>query len=205
MTKSFSKCYERIIVSFFTGRSETEIKSSDLCICFDIDKRSLFASAFISKYLYPNKSNIITHHHDMATCLLDTLRSLKTNIGLPIIGLFQHPSPTKDSSSRRSIAIASRYCIIALCSNILESAHYVYDFHTSNAKTYWKDNELQKLVISECSKSSIKKLIITDPIIISGENKNIVNHPIFGDINRSGWSKMKKGGGKSFCLKSSIT
>jgi hypothetical protein len=65
---------------------------------------------------------------------------------LPIIVLFQHPSPSPEKSSRNAIATASKDCMHALVSCYIEKIHYVFDYNPS--KNTWSGDKLQALSLS---------------------------------------------------------
>ena len=135
------------------------------------------------------KGNMLYHFHNMEHGLLDLLTKIHGRVNIPIVVLFQHPCPKGD---RSSIALASKACIVSLLQNSVDSIHFVYDTHWSNNKTSWKGNMLQHLSLSMCEELH-QSLTVTDPVMISDENENTVNHPVFGMVQRSGWALMKKG------------
>ena len=193
---------KRIVVSVCSGRSETEMQacSDDLCVCFDVDKRSLYASAISYKYLHPKKSNLLFHHHDMSSGLLNILHAIKIQTSLPIVVLFQHPSPTGDKLSRDAIAYASMDCMLAVTSRIVDSVHYVYDHHDAASKICWRGNTLQSLCTSKCKTETTNLLCVGQIQTICGQEQDKFAHPVFGVIDRRGWALFKRGSERAFCV-----
>jgi hypothetical protein len=122
---SLSK-FKRIVVSVCAGMAETELHSDDMCICLDVDKRSFFSAYFALKFLCPNKyKRLVFHRHDMSVGLYSLIKQLRNSTALPLVILFQHPSPTMN---HHKLSIVSHDCYRALLSdNVVESVHYVYD------------------------------------------------------------------------------
>lgn len=166
--------------------------SNDLCLCLDIDKRSLFSSALATKYLFRGKGNVIHHHHNMKDGLMGILKCIKTKTSLPIHVLFQHPSPTGGTESREAIAYATAECAQAMLDHIIDSIHYVHDFNTCG-KTCWKENELQRACLAKCKPSQRSLLCISTPTVVCEPDSTRVDHPLFGAVPRCGWAIMKKG------------
>jgi hypothetical protein len=171
---------ERIIVSVCSGRSEVEMQSSDLCLCLDKCKKSIYAGAFGYKYLHA------------------LILSISKGIKLPVLVLFQHPSPTKDKRARDVLASASADYLKGLLDKSIEGVYYVYNSHTSTFKNSWKYNELKELILSKCSRTVHLPLVVGPPSAVSQLDEKSVLHPIVGLIDRSGWAKMKKGVETSF-------
>ena len=172
----------RIVLSVCSGRSETEMQASsdDLCVCFDNDKRSLYASAISYKYLHPKKSNVIFHYHNMASGLLNILQAIKLRTNLPIVVLFQHPSPTGGRLSREAIASASMDCMLAMASRFVDCVHYVYDHHDVPSKTFWRDNSLRSLCTSKCNNETTNLLSVGQIHTICKPEQDKFAHPVFG-------------------------
>ncbi len=60
-----NKFYNKIIVSVGCGRAQMEMHSSNLHICLNINKRTLFCTKFAMKYLFRKKSHLILQHYNM--------------------------------------------------------------------------------------------------------------------------------------------
>ena len=170
-------------------------------VCFDIDKRGLVAGAFANAYLSRKshvKRSVIFHKHDMNQPLSPILSSFKVMTKLPIIVLFQHPSPSKEVKSRDAIARASLDCISCLASETVQSVNFVYDGHPDPRKNCWRGNRLRNHCISKCSVLDLDKVVLSDPVIICTMKDRHFNHPIFGPIDRRGWASMKQGNEVTF-------
>jgi len=171
----------------------------NLCICLDTNKKSLFASKFIYKYSpQPKGSNVLLHYFDMSKGLLQLLNTLSSRCHLPIIVLFQHPSPSPEKTSRNAIATASKDCMHALVSGYIEEIHYVFDYNPS--KNTWSGDKLQALTHSLCEKHIIDNTCSSHIQTISQNGDETVHHPIFGVVNRRGWALMKKGHEMAFVI-----
>ena len=192
--------FKNIVVSVCSGQSETEMQSQmNLCICLDTNKKSLFASKFIYKYSpQPKGSNVLLHYFDMSKGLLQLLNSLSSRCHLPIIVLFQHPSPSPEKTSRNAIATAYKDCMHVLVSGYMEEIHYVFDYNPS--KNTWTGDKLQALTHSLCEKHIIDITCTSHTQTISENGDETVRHPIFGVVNRRGWALMKKGHEMAFVI-----
>ena len=109
---------------------------------------------------------------------------------MPIIVLFQHPSPSPEKTSRNAIATASSDCMHALISGYIAEIHYVFDYNPS--KNTWSGDKLQALVHSLCEQHIIDNTCTLHSLTISENGDETVCHPIFGAVDRSGWALMKK-------------
>ena len=181
---------ERIVLSVGAGRSGTEMQGSDLCVCFDTDKRSLFASAFAYKYRHSEKNNVIFHHFDMTDGLYRIMKMIRIWTSIPIVVLFQHPSPSSDAGSRLSLASAGADCIRALHADIVDSVHFVYDYHTT--KNCWNEVDLKSMVLSMVDPAVLSLTSIGDATCICESSDNKYTHPVFGTVFRTGWAQMKR-------------
>lgn len=175
--------------------------SDELCLCLDIDKRSLFSSALATKYLFRDKANVVHHHHNMKDGLLAIFNLIKAKTNLPIYALFQHPSPTGGKVSRDAIANATVHCVDALLGSVIEGIHYVHDFNTKG-QICWKGNELQNTCLSKCALSQRKNLIISPARVVCTADSTFVDHPILGNVPRCGWAQFKKGDEIAFSITS---
>ena len=193
LSKSNIPTLTRIVISVCAGRCETEMQAnpSDLCICLDIDKRSLFAAAFVGKYLQ-NKKNNLFHHFDMGKNLLELITNIRAACLLPIDILFQHPSPSLDTKSRNVIACAATDCMSALMSEIISSVHFVFDQHETG--TSWTYESLRHCCFSRNKAKQMKNsLLVSNVSCIANDDDLSVNHPLFGIVQKGGWAKMKRG------------
>ena len=177
------------------------MQSSDLCLCLDKCKKSIYASAVAHHYLHLRKSKSIFYHHNMASGLHELVKSISVAVNLPIVILFQHPSPSKDKSSRSAIAAAAKSCIAGLIDLSVDSVYFVHDCHPSATKNCWSSHELKSVALSKCANSDVAMVNATEPSMICAMNEDAVSHPVFGNVQRSGWAKTKKGVEMSFHIK----
>ena len=189
---------DRVIVSIGSGRAETEMQSGELCVCLDKDKKSLYTCAFASKYLWKERSNIVFLRYDLKDGIFNLLSAIKGAVNLPVVVLFQHPSPSKANKNRVALKCTFRDCVLAKEQNIVESIHFVYDTKSETKGNCWKEKELFKVLKSMCSED--KKHKLTEPSVISEKGNAEVKHPLFGLTERRGWAQMKRGVEMSFSV-----
>jgi len=197
--------FNRVIVSVCCGSAQTEMHSSsrDFNICLDVDKRALYSALFSLKYLHEGKSNMIIQYHDMKDGFYDILHTIQTNTQLPILILFQHPSPTTEIRHRQALIKAALHCIMCLfIIDEVQSIHFVYDWN-ENSNTCWQKNELRLFLLKECYLSSaalLHSITFTDDINISYINTSMINHPVYGITKKRGWAQMKFGQERAFSV-----
>lgn len=172
--------------------------TSDLCICLDVNKRSLYASAFTHKYLYRNRAKLLFHHFDMSKGLFQLIKLLSSHVDIPISVLFQHPSPSPETRNINAISTAVADCVDALRADLITSCHFVYDSHNSKHTSDWDSKRIQSLCNSNIPIIYREHIVMSSASLISALGENKVNHPLFGTIGRVGWAKMK--GGEEWCF-----
>lgn len=188
--------FNRIVVSVGAGIAETEMHSEEMCICLDVDKRSFYSSHFALKFLLSKKvNNIIYHKHDMSVCLYSLLQVIKQSTKLQLVILFQHPCPTKNL---HKLSIASSDCFKALSESMVESVHYVYDWHSYPLKKCWNYDSLHTIITAQCYPPILESIEFTSQRTISEMTANQVQHPVFGLVPRVGWAALKNGIEMSF-------
>jgi hypothetical protein len=148
--------------------------SSDLCLCLDKDRRSLYASSFAHKYIYKNKAKVIFHPFNYGIGLLELLKSISSKVRLPVSVLFQHPSPSPSSVSDLSQAISD--CMKALSSSLISECIFVYDCHTSKSTGNWTNQRIQSLCKSNIPKATQKQIVLSNPHLISALKEEKVDH-----------------------------
>jgi hypothetical protein len=201
--------FQRVIVSVCCGYAQTEMhsSSSDLNLCLDVDKRSLYSALFSLKYLHEGKTNMIIQYHDMKDGFYDILHSIQKYTQLPILILFQHPSPTTEVRHRQALIKAALDCIMCLTNiSVVQGIHFVYDWNEKAKKTCWQKNELRSLLLKECYLSSPappNAITFTYDRNISYINTTVINHPVYGISKRRGWAHMKYGQERAFSVKKS--
>ena len=187
---------DRVIVSVGSGACQLELKSRDLCLCLDKNKKSLYAGAIASQYLYRRQSRIVFFWHDIHDGLGDLLSAVSSETGLPTLVLFQHPSPSRDRLWRSSLANAFRDCVAVMLAGHIERIFFVYD--VSETKNAWSTDGLKSCILSGCSVQQMSSLLISSERVISECEDITVEHPLFGKVDRAGWSKLKSG--KEMCF-----
>ena len=141
--------------------------------------------------------NIIFHKHVMSVGLYSLLQVIKQSTALPLVILFQHPCPTKNL---HKLSIASSDCCNALNETMVESIHYVYDWHSNPLKKCWDYETLQSIITARCSTSILECIEFTSQRTISEMNADKVQHPVCGLVPRVGWAALKKGIEVSFSV-----
>lgn len=202
MASASSEQVHRVVLSLCCGRSETELQSSDLCVCLDRCKKSLYAGALAREYLHRVKPMNVFFWHDMKVGVTNLISNIHAATDLPIVVLFQHPSPTKDTVSRSAISAASKECISALLTGYLASLYFVYDVNES--KNAWTTKELKRAAISRCSSVDLEAIQVTDAVITSQLDDENAMHPVFGNVKRSGWAMLKRGVEMAFQITAKI-
>jgi len=188
--------HSRVIVSIGSGTAETEMKSGELCVCLDKDKKSLYTCAFAAKYLWKKHANVILLWYDTKDGIIDLLTAINTRSLLPVVVLFQHPSLSMKSKNRTNLQSTIQECITAKESNVVESIHFVYDTNSGTKGTYWKEREIFVIVERMCDRTHQ----VTEPSVVSEKGVVMVKHPLFGDTKRRGWADKKAGVEMSFSI-----
>jgi hypothetical protein len=190
--------HSRVIVSIGSGTAETEMESGELCVCLDKDKKSLFTCAFAAKYLWKKHANVIFSWYDTKDGILDLLSAINFKTLLPVVVLFQHPSPSMDCKNRKNLQSTILECISAKERNVVESIHFVFDTNLGTKGNCWKERELFSMVETLCNGNRTHQ--VTEPSVVSDKGVVVVRHPLFGDTERRGWAKMKSGVEMSFSI-----
>ncbi|OEU22185.1 hypothetical protein FRACYDRAFT_232339 [Fragilariopsis cylindrus CCMP1102] len=179
----------RIYVSLCCGTTATELNSNEICLCLDMDRRSLF-SASINLH-QRNKKTIFMSYYDYSNNnLTDLFQQLKETTKKRISVLYQHPSPSPATLNKFSQS-CSRVAASLLAGHVAEIC-MVYD-HKSTG-TCWNEGTITKAFFNDIGNEDDKALIkSTKMALICSSDSDIVHHPYFGTTNRYGWAKMKKG------------
>ena len=74
--------------------------------------------------------------------LLDIVSAIHRALDLPVLLLFQHPSPSKDQAHRQALAVATRDSVVGLTSMLVSAVHYVHDTSTSTTQNCWPTEAL---------------------------------------------------------------
>ena len=103
----------RVVMSVCCSLSSIELKSSQFCVCLDRNKKSLHAGAVASQYLHIGKSKTVFFWHNMNHALMELTSSIHYSTQLPIVVLFQHPSPSRTKRAEVSIGHSQqRLCVV---------------------------------------------------------------------------------------------
>ena len=86
----------------------------------------------------------------------------------------------------------------ALVSGYTEEIHYVFYYNPS--KNTWSGDKLQALAQSLCEQHIIENTCPPHTVTISENGDETVCHPIFGVVDRRGWTLMKKGHERAFVI-----
>jgi hypothetical protein len=123
--------------------------------------------------------------------LRDLLSAVSGETQLPTLVLFQHPSPSRDGLWRSALANAFRDCVTAMLDGNIQRIFFVYDVDAS--KNTWTTAGLKTCILGRCSAQQISSLLISSESMISDCGDIKVAHPLFGKVDRAGWSKLKIG------------
>ena len=74
---------------------------------------------------------------------------------------------------------------------ILASIHFVYNWHPN--KNSWNINELKTLIMDNSNPNILGYLNISNDRSITIQDSSLVDHPLQGEVERRGWSQMKRG------------
>ena len=91
---------------------------------------------------------------------------------------------------------ASRNCVAVMVAGHIECIFFVYD--VSKTKNAWSTDRLKTCILSRCSVQQMSSLSISSKRVISECEDVTVQHPLFGKVDRAGWSKLKSG--KEMCF-----
>lgn len=172
-----------------------EMQSGELCVCLDKDRKSLYACAFASKYLWRKKSKILFLLYDVKNGIKDLLRQIKLASELPVVVLIQHPSPSTLDKNMAILKSTIHQCITAKEMNYVDSIHFVYNTNSGSTGTSWNEKKLFNMVKPMCENEAHQ---LIEPFVISEKGDAAVKHQIFGHTDRRGWAKLKGGEEMSF-------
>lgn len=190
--------FNRIVLSLCGGRGETECqaKSDDLVVCLDTDRRSLFTGKFMARFITGSKKNVIFSKFDYSHGLFDFVRLVQLAANLPVILLFQHPSPSADEKSRQALQTAVYESAKSLQLGYSSSIYFIFDCNSTVGKNTWSYLTLTKFVIQSIRslQSEYESFVISDEETLSSPSDTEVDHLIFGKIDKVGWAQKKSGG-----------
>jgi hypothetical protein len=150
----------------------------------------------MARFITGSKKNVIFSKFDYSQHeLLDFIRLVHLEANLPVVLLFQHPSPSADEKSRQALQTA--VCESAKSLQLLYSSsiYFIFDCNSTVGKNTWSYLTLTKFVTDSIRSLSESELfVISDEETLSSPSDNEVDHPIFGKIDKVGWAQKKSGG-----------
>ena len=200
MTQQKLKNYEgkEIILSMGCGNGATELLSEKLCLCLDVDRRSIFSGMIqLHRSENINSSRIVFGIFDYSKGLSNLCSSVKSLVNKEqvIKVLFQHPTPSSNEGIRKKFCSALRQVRNAMIKSFVTEAVFVYDFDEN--RNTWTDQYILDLFFDGIESSNKERFTYSRFAITSNED-DTVTHPIFGNIKKLGWGKMRN------CTQSSI-
>jgi len=180
-----------VILSLGCGNGATELLSNKLCICLDVDGRSIFSGMIqMHKSKDINCNTTIYGVFDYSTSLLNLCKDINTLLGKTkrLRVLFQHPTPSCNESIRSKLAMAISQVRTALISSYVNDIVFVYD--TDSQRNTWSEEFLLELIFNGIEGEN-KNKIMNDTQPIESYDEDLVSHPIFDVIKKYGWAKMR--------------
>ena len=185
----------KIVVSVGAGSGVTELSSSILTLCVDINKRSLFTGLSQIDGEISTSSTIFALM-DYSTDITKLLEGIKNALpGKVIHVLLQHPNPSIDEDNRSKLALLFESLRLSLLNGISYNVTFVYDFSTN--RNTWTKATLQSLFMHNSNESHFN---VTVENLVSCKGDNNVNHPLFGITKRYGWAAMRNCDEYSFSI-----
>ena len=180
-----------VILSLGCGNGVTELLSSKLCICLDVDRRAIFSGMIqMHKSKDINCKTTIYGVFDYSTSLLNLCKDINRLCGKTkcVRVLFQHPTPSCNESIRSKLAMAISQVRTALISSYVNDIVFVYD--TDSQRNTWSEEYLLELIFNGIERENKTKIMYeTQPIV--NYDEDLVSHPIFDVIKKYGWAKMR--------------
>ena len=109
-------------------------------------------------------------------------------------------NPISKNSETTETCSPEGKCVFNVCNAIGNGFQHCDDFlhpdddhHPKANKNRWSYNDLKNLCTGRTSPNDCLSLLVSNPTVISKLGDSKVMHPIFGQIEKSGWDKMKKG------------
>ena len=107
------KGFKRFMLLVCAGTCVTDTQRDDLCVCYEVNKKSSYVTVYAYKYLH-EKGNMLFHNQYTKKGMYGILSSIKDWVGISTTVLFQHPSPSKITASENALAVSGRDCSLAL-------------------------------------------------------------------------------------------
>ncbi len=83
---------------------------------------------------------------------------------------------------------------------MVESVHYVYDWHSNPSKKCWDYDSLFRIITAQCSIPILVSIDFTSQKTISEMGADQVQHPVCGLVPCVGWAALKNGIEVSFSV-----
>jgi len=161
----------------------------------------------MARFMTGIKKNVIFSLFDYSHELFDFVRLVQLASNLPVILLFQHPSPSADEKSRKALQKAVYDSAKSLQLGYSSSIYFVFDCNSTVGKNTWSYLTLTNFVTRSIRSllSESVSFVISDEETLSSPSDNEVDHLIFGKIDKLGWALKKSGGSEvGFSLKTKM-
>ena len=192
-----AKSYQgkEIVVSFGAGSGTTELASSTLTLCLDINKSSIFTGLSQIAGDISTQSTVyaLMDYCEHSSELLNAIHNIIP--GKVIRVLLQHPNPSINKGNTSKLSLLFESLRMSLKKGILHDVTFVYDF--SPNRNTWSKAMLESFFIANSDKTHFT---VTDEMLLSYKGDNTVNHPLFGLTKRYGWAAMRNCAEYSFAI-----
>lgn len=161
----------------------------------------------MARFMTGIKKNVIFSLFDYSHELFDFVRLVQLASNLPVILLFQHPSPSADEKSRKALQKAVYDSAKSLQLGYSSSIYFVFDCNSTVGKNTWSYLTLTNFVTRSIRSllSESVSFVISDEETLSSPSDNEVDRLIFGKIDKLGWALKKSGGSEvGFSLKTKM-
>jgi hypothetical protein len=162
----------------------------------------------MARFMTGIKKNVIFSLFDYSHELFDFVRLVQLASNLPVILLFQHPSPSADEKSRKALQKAVYDSAKSLQLGYSSSIYFVFDCNSTVGKNTWSYLTLTNFVtrsIRSLLSESVSFVISDEETLSSPSDNEVDHHLIFGKIDKLGWALKKSGGSEvGFSLKTKM-
>ena len=193
MSKDKLKHYEgkEIILSMGCGNGATELLSDKLCVCLDVDKRSVFTGMIqLHKSVNVHSNKVVFGIFDYSNRLFEFCSALKgiLNKDQVVRVLFQHPTPSYNEAIRNKLCSALTQVRSAMMNKLVCELVIVYDL--DEKRNTWRHEKILEIFFNAIDNYEKARFTNSKYAIISNDD-DTVTHPIFGNVKRFGWGKMR--------------
>jgi hypothetical protein len=108
-----------------------------------------------------------------------------------LIVLFQHPNPSEKRIVQDVLIRGIMDCLEMCFMEIVASVHFVYYWQPD--KNCWNIHELKTLIMDNSNPNILGYLKISEDRSITIQDSSLVGHSLQGEVERRGWSQMKRG------------